>query len=127
MSVSCCELPLQLWLRFKCETIIQTPFFWNRSSIPLKLPIFRNVFVFQCSKNYAQGGMAENEVYIRGDYDYCRVPGNHQFSPLDLGEDISNLEPKKLKKIQIHQYGQTKGCYIGVFGMLSPNLASILC
>ena len=28
-------------------------------------------------------------------------------------EDNSKFEPKKLRKIQIHQYGQTKGCYMG--------------
>ena len=50
---------------------------------------------------------------IRGNYDYCRVPGTWQLSPLEVGEDNSNIEPKKLRKIQIHQYGQRKGCYRG--------------
>ena len=49
----------------------------------------------------------------RGDYDYCRVPGTRQLSPLEVGEDNSNLEPKKLRKIQTHQYSQTIGCYRG--------------
>ena len=52
-------------------------------------------------------------LQTRGDYDYCRVPGTRQLSPLEVGEDNSKLEPKKLRKIQIHQYGQTKGCYRG--------------
>ena len=30
--------------------------------------------------------------------------------PLELGEENSKFEPKKLGKIQIQQYGQTKGC-----------------
>ena len=38
----------------------------------------------------------------RGDYDYCRVPGTRQLSPLEVGEDNSKFEPKKLRKIQIH-------------------------
>ena len=71
---------------------------------PIKIANFQICIRFQCSKNYAQGGMAENEVYIRGDYDYCRVPGTRQLSPLEVGEDISSLEPKKLRKIQVHQY-----------------------
>ena len=52
---------------------------------------------------------------VRGDYDYCQVPGTRQLSSLEvgLGEDNSNLEPKKLRKIQIHQYDQTKGRYRG--------------
>ena len=49
----------------------------------------------------------------RGDYDFCRVPGTRQLSPLEVGEDNSKFEPQKLRKIQIHQYGQTKGCYRG--------------
>ena len=52
-------------------------------------------------------------VTVRGDYDYCRVLGTRQLSPLEVGEDNSKLEPKKLRKIQIYQYGQTKGCYRG--------------
>ena len=35
----------------------------------------------------------------RGDYDYCRVPGTRQLSPLEVGEDNSKFEPKKLRKI----------------------------
>ena len=35
-----------------------------------------------------------------GDYDYCRLPGTRQLSPLDVGEDNSNLKPKKLRKIK---------------------------
>ena len=30
----------------------------------------------------------------RGDYDYCRVPGTQQLSPLEVGEDNSKFEPK---------------------------------
>ena len=45
----------------------------------------------------------------RGDYDYCRVLDTWQLSPLKVGEDNSNLETKKIRKIQIDQYGQTKG------------------
>ena len=52
-------------------------------------------------------------VKLRGDYDYCRVPGTRQLSPLEVGEDNSKSEPKKLGKIQIDQYGQTKSCYRG--------------
>ena len=48
----------------------------------------------------------------QGDYDFCQVPGTRQLSPLEVGEDNSYLEPKKLRKIQIHQYGQTKGWYM---------------
>ena len=36
-----------------------------------------------------------------------------QLSSLEAGEDNLKLEQKKLRKIQIHQYGQTKGCYKG--------------
>ena len=36
-----------------------------------------------------------------------------QLSPLEIGEDNSKFEPKKLRKIQVHQYGQTKGCSMG--------------
>ena len=50
---------------------------------------------------------------FRSDYDYCRVPVTRQLSPLEVGEDDSKLEPKKLTKIQIHQYGRTKDCYGG--------------
>ena len=53
-------------------------------------------------------------VLYRGDYDYCRVPGTLQLSPLEVGEDNSKLEPRNLRKNQIHQYGQTKGCYRGL-------------
>ena len=53
------------------------------------------------------------EFSFRGDYDYCRVPGIWQLSPLQVGEDNSKLETKKLRKIQIYQYGQTKGCFRG--------------
>ena len=53
------------------------------------------------------------DCLIRGDYDYCRVPGTWQLSPLEVGEDNSKFEPKTLRKIQIHQYGQTKGSYRG--------------
>ena len=34
----------------------------------------------------------------RGDYDYCQVPGTRQLSPLEVGEDNSKFEPKKIKK-----------------------------
>ena len=34
-------------------------------------------------------------VNIRGDCDYCRVPATRQLSPLEVGEDNSNLEQKK--------------------------------
>ena len=37
----------------------------------------------------------------RGDYDYCRVPGMRQLSPLEIGEDNSKFEPNKIRKIQI--------------------------
>ena len=47
----------------------------------------------------------------RGDHDYSQVPGTRQLSPLEVGEDNSKYEPKKLRKSQIHQYGQTKGCF----------------
>ena len=36
-----------------------------------------------------------------------------KLSLLEVGEDNSNFEPKKIRKIQIHPYGQTKGCYKG--------------
>ena len=45
----------------------------------------------------------------RGDYDYCRVPETRQLSSLEAGEDNSNLETKKIRKIQIDQYGRYKG------------------
>ena len=51
--------------------------------------------------------------FSRGDYDSCRVSGTRQLSPLEVGEDSSKFEPKKLRKNQVHQYGQTKGCYRG--------------
>ena len=38
------------------------------------------------------------------------MSGTRQLSPIEKGEDNSNLEIKKLRKIQIHQYGQ-KICY----------------
>ena len=47
-----------------------------------------------------------------GDFDYC-VPGTRQLSPLEEGEDNSQFEPKKLRKIQIHQDSQTRGGYRG--------------
>ena len=62
---------------------------------------------------FLKAAFAEWLAVIRGDYDYCRVPGTRQLSPLDVGEDNSNLETKKLRKNQVHQYGQTKGCYKG--------------
>ena len=52
-------------------------------------------------------------TYSRGDYEYCRVPGTRQLSPLEVGEDNLKFEPEKLRKIQVHQYRQTKGCYGG--------------
>ena len=42
-----------------------------------------------------------------------RVLGTRQLSLLEVGGDNSKFEPKKLRKIQIHQYEQTKGCYNG--------------
>ena len=33
--------------------------------------------------------------------------------PLEGVEDNSKIEPQKFRKIQIDQYGQTKGCYRG--------------
>ena len=50
---------------------------------------------------------------IRGDYDYCPVPGTRQLSPFEVGEDNSKFESEKQKILQIRQYGQTKGCYRG--------------
>ena len=50
----------------------------------------------------------------RDDYDYSQKLGTRQLPPLEVGEDNSNLGPKKLRKIQIHQYGETKGRF-GVF------------
>ena len=50
-------------------------------------------------------------MIIRGDYDYCRVPGTPQLSPLEVGKITQILKHKKLRKIEMHQYGQTKGCY----------------
>ena len=64
------------------------------------------------------------EQLSSGDYDYCRMMGTWQLSPLEVGEDNLTFEPKKFRKIQIHQYGQTMGCDRG---LLSPTLASILC
>ena len=52
-------------------------------------------------------------LHTRGDYDYCRVPGTRQLYILEVGEDNSKLKLKKLRKTQIHQYGQTKGFYGG--------------
>ena len=49
-----------------------------------------------------------------GDYDYCRVLGTRWLSPIEVGEDNSKFESKELRKTQIHQYGQTKGCYRGL-------------
>ena len=40
-------------------------------------------------------------VRCRGDYDYCRVPGTQQLSPLEVGEDNSRFEPKNLKSINM--------------------------
>ena len=40
-------------------------------------------------------------IELRGDYDYCRVPGTWQLSPLEVGEDNSKLEPKKFKSIDM--------------------------
>ena len=48
-----------------------------------------------------------------GDYDYCRVSGTRQLSPLEVGEDNSNFKPEKLRKFRFHRYCQTKGCYRG--------------
>ena len=53
------------------------------------------------------------DVSCKGGCANCRVPGTWQLSPLGVGEDNSKLEPNKLRKIQIHQYSQTKGCYRG--------------
>ena len=50
-------------------------------------------------------------IQTRGDYDYCQVPGTRQLSPHEVGEDNSKFEQKKLRKVQIHQYGQTEGWY----------------
>ena len=49
----------------------------------------------------------------RGIYDYCGVVINWQSYPLRVGEDNSNT---KLRKIQMHQQGQTKG-WCKVFGL----------
>ena len=35
------------------------------------------------------------------------VPGNRQLSPLQVGEDNSELQPVNLRKIQINQCDQT--------------------
>mgnify|MGYP001796591655 FL=1 len=59
----------------------------------------------------------------RGDYDYCRVPGTRQLSPL---EDNSKSEPKKLEKFKSINMIKQKAV-IGFLGMLSPNMASVLC
>ena len=52
---------------------------------------------------------ASQVLQLRGDYDYCRVPGTRQLYPLKVGEDNSKSKHKKLRKIPIHQYGQKKG------------------
>ena len=44
-----------------------------------------------------------------------------QLSPLEVGKDNSKLEPKKLRKMQIHQYSQTKGCYRGLCANSAPS------
>ena len=38
---------------------------------------------------------SEKRLFVsRGDYDYCRVPGTWQLSPLEVGENNSKFEPK---------------------------------
>ena len=58
--------------------------------------------------------VCELALSVRGDYDYCQVPGTRQLSPVEVGEDNSKFEPRKLRKNQIHQYGKAKGCYRGL-------------
>ena len=41
----------------------------------------------------------------------CREPGSCPL--MKQGKITQNLNPKKLRKIQVHQYGQIKGCYSG--------------
>ena len=48
-----------------------------------------------------------------------------QLSPLEIGEDNSKFEPKKLRKIP--SIWPNKRLLYGFLGMLSPNLASVLC
>ena len=50
---------------------------------------------------------------VRGDHDYCRVTETRQLSSLKVGEDNKKFEPTKLKRIQNHQYCQTKDCFRG--------------
>ena len=57
-----------------------------------------------------QGTQLASQSTRRDDYDSCRVPETWQMSPLEVGQDNSKFEPKKLRKIQIHQYDQIKGC-----------------
>ena len=61
-----------------------------------------------------------------GDYDYCRVPGTRQLSPLEVGQDNSKIELKNEEKFKSITMVKQK-VVIGVLGMLSPNLDSVLC
>ena len=63
----------------------------------------------------------------RGDYDYCRVPGTRQLSPLEVGENNSKFEPKKTKENSNQSIWSNKRFLWEFLGMLSPNLASVLC
>ena len=71
-------------------------------------------------------------IELRGDYDYCQVPGTRQLSSLEVGEDNSKFEPKKLRKIQIHKYGQKTGAFrhpeskSGIYSVLTLLLHMIL-
>ena len=51
-----------------------------------------------------------SQCVYKGDYDYCQVPGTRQLCPLEVGEDNSKFEPKKIK---INQYGNTQNSYRG--------------
>ena len=73
-----------------------------------------NLYHYEHLTNHLRDALAQigiSEICRRGVYDDCQVPGNQQLSPLEAGGKNSILEQKKLRKIQIHHYGQTKSCY----------------
>ena len=69
-----------------------------------------------CCPKYCQINLENLPELEGGQGRLWLLPGTRQFSLFEVGEDNSKFKPKKLRKIQIHWYGQTgRKAVIGVF------------
>ena len=70
-------------------------------------------------------GFTVRNTVTMADYDYCHGPRTRQFSPLEVGEDNLNLDPKNEEIFEFINMAKQK-VVIGVWGILRPDLASIV-